>query len=79
MAKTNKDILTRDEFAHKFSMRLDKLMRSKRITNRMLAEQVECDASTINSYRNEKSVPDAYMIYKIAKALPCTIEALISF
>lgn len=75
----NTYILTRDEFAEKFSRKLDRLMRSKCITNRELANRVDCSSTTINAYRHGQYLPDAYMLYRLSKAIPCTIDALTDF
>lgn len=79
MTKDQKNILTRDEFCHKFAMKLDKLMRAKQISNRALAIRADISPVSIGSYRNEKTIPDIYVAYRISKALPCTIEALMDF
>ena len=60
----------------KFSFKLDKLMRSNNVGNSKLAEAIGKSSGTVSLYRRGQVTPDAYTIVLMAKALGCTVSAL---
>ena len=62
-----------------FRNKLDHLMRRNHMTNVALGKAIGATHVTILSYRSGKSIPNAYRITRIAKALGCTTGALLDF
>ena len=66
----------RDEFAH----RLRKIARTKGYYfQKEWAELFDMSENTISRYRNGERTPDAYAIFRMAKALGCSADDLIMF
>lgn len=76
MKKTEKnkeqiDMLSYGEWQYKFASRLKKFMRAKQITQTELSKRTGLSRTAISSYLNGYSIPNAYNVYLIAKALDC--------
>lgn len=67
------------EWRRCFRNKLDRLIRKNHMSNRKLAEAAGVSSATISFYRAGKSLPNAYTITRIAKALHCTTNALLDF
>ncbi len=65
-----------NEWRKKFAFKLDKMMRTNSITNLDLANALGIHQSTVRSYRMGISVPNAYFVVLICRALGCSISAL---
>lgn len=61
-----------------FSTKLDKLMRSKHISNSELASRTGMTRCVINSYRTGKRLPSGYNLIRLALGIGCTTDALLN-
>lgn len=76
---SNEDVgigLTEERWKKEFAVRLRRRMNQKHITQKELSEMAGVSVWSISNYLNCKSVPSAYALRKIAKALDCSIKDL---
>lgn len=66
--------LTKEDFCQEFGYRLRKILYRTGLTQIELSEKIGIDQAQISRYINGKSIPDFYIINKIAKALGCPID-----
>lgn len=66
--------MTEQEVRNEFSLRLNRLMRLKGITQIELSERTGLSRYSIIKYLNGKVTPSFYAVDRIAKALGCSIE-----
>lgn len=72
--------MTEQEWREEFAHRLRVIARNKGYYfQKEWAELFGVSENTVSRYRTCETVPDAYMIYKIANALGCTTDELINF
>ena len=72
---TDEDV-TEEQFKKEVSVRISRLLLKKGMTQCDLAEASGLSQSTISSYITRRQVPSAYNLYKIARALECSVEDL---
>lgn len=75
-----KDIynLTGDDLSRIFRCRLDTAMNNARVSQRELANRIGVTQAAISYYLSGTNEPNLYTIHKLAKALDCSVEDLIS-
>lgn len=66
--------MTEQEVRDEFSLRLNRLMRLKGITQKDLSDLTGISLYSISKYLNKKVTPSFYAVDRIAKALGCSIE-----
>lgn len=67
---------TEEEWLREFSRRLTKKMSYAYMTQEKLAELTGISTSTLSKYMNGKSIPSAYNMRRIARALKCSSAEL---
>lgn len=70
---------TEEEWRKEFSRRLYEKMENNGFTQVTLADRIGVSAMTINKYLHHQALPNSYIASKLAKALGCTTDELISY
>lgn len=71
---SDSDHLSESEYLNEFAIRLHRRMAAKAMTQLTLSELTGISNVTLSNYLNRKTMPSIYNVYKIAKALGCSIE-----
>lgn len=72
--------MTEQEWREEFAHRLRMIARKKGYYfQKEWADLIGISENTISRYRQSYRTPDAFTIYKLAKALDCTTDELINF
>ena len=72
----HKDGMTEEDYRNEFGIRLRKIMYRKGISQTELADSIGSTQTQISHYMTGRSTPSSYKLYKIARALDCSIEEL---
>lgn len=73
---TDKTEMTEQACKKEFGFRLRKMMFRKNITQSELGEKTGISQVTLSNYINGKNIPGFYAVYKIVKALKCSMDEL---
>lgn len=65
-----------EAFMEKFGIKLNHIMRTKRMRQKELSERTGISQALISRYINARSMPSFYNAYKITVALDCTFDDL---
>lgn len=65
-------------FEKEISERIKKLMKEKKMTQKILAEKTDINQRTIASYVSENKLPGTEALYKISQVLGVSIEYLLT-
>ena len=68
------EMLDEDKFRIEFGRRLGRIMRWRNVTQVSLSRMTSIPQPTISSYLNCDRTPNFYNLYKIARALDCSID-----
>ena len=72
------DELNEDLWRDNFAKRLNNLMRTGGITQSRLSDITGISMVTLSKYMNGKAIPSGYNIYRISRALKCSVAELTS-
>lgn len=74
--KDESDHIPEDDYRKSFAAKLYKKMRVNGMSQEELADMVGVSRVSMSSYMNGHSMPNIYILTKLAKALKCTITEL---
>ena len=77
--RSDADYVTDEMWKKEFSRRLKKRASIKGFYMYDLAERLGVSENTMNRYANGKSIPNGYMIQRLAHILDCSVEYLTNF
>lgn len=73
------DEYSEESWKHQFAITLTRKLADKQMTKRELSDATGISQMSLSNYTNEKSIPSAYAITRIADALECSVSELIDF
>ena len=70
---------TEESWKREFASKLIKMMANKGCDQTYLSEISGVSQVSISNYLNKKAIPNCYTVFKLSKALGCTVSELIDF
>ena len=72
-------IMDNDAYKKAFSVKLRRLMTSRRMSQRMLSDATGIHIGALSHYMNGRNIPDMRNALKLSRALDCDVEELNNF
>ena len=77
--RSDADLLTETDWMTEFSTRLKKRMRQAGMNQAMLSEEAGVSQKSVSNYLAGKTLPNAYALMRIARALEVSVAELCEF